>query len=73
MMADMSMDQPDADLTCTSGTMRKRYCVPDPMGVVCTERCASDSDCPEGWDCLPVANTARYSLHLCGSAGGAVW
>ncbi len=43
---------------CASG-----FCVAGPDGAVCSEPCFGQ--CPFGWDCEPVGNTAGDPMHIC--------
>lgn len=43
---------------CPSG-----WCVPSPVGKVCTKTCLDD--CPNGWTCAPISNTPPDITYVC--------
>ena len=48
------------DGDCLSG-----YCVNVRSGYVCTQLCADDSGCPEGWSCRTLVNSGGDIVELC--------
>ena len=52
------------DPCAEGGECESGYCVPGPDGRrVCSRRCADD--CPDGWECSPVANTRPDTVFIC--------
>ena len=44
---------------------QSNFCVDSPEGKVCTQFCYEEGDCPEGWGCRQVINTAGEPAYVC--------
>lgn len=61
---DAGEERCDGPEDCASG-----YCVPTPEGDrVCTDRCADDNECPDGWQCRAVLNAGADTVFICVAA-----
>ncbi len=67
--SDMAMDADQGvdDNSCTDGSeCVSGYCVPGPDGQrVCADLCRNDENCPEGFECRPVANSRPDTVFIC--------
>ena len=46
-----------------------QFCVPTPDNSVCTKLCQEEGDCPNGWACKMVVNTAGDPVYVCLTMG----